>query len=348
MKKRNLSAKKINHNFYLDKLKNPRIKKIYLNFKKELSDVINENYCVAISGGPDSMALAFLTKCLSLDTKKKYIFCHVDHRLRKSSKNEAKETKKKLKEFAINLNVLKWIGSKKSSNIQEQARLKRYELLFKKSKRYKINKILTAHHKGDLYENFIMRLLRGSGLKGLISFKNKFSKINKYEKFIILRPLLKFSKNDLKYIAENTFGSYINDPSNNDSNFLRVYIRKILESIKLKEKNIRNIDLSFTNLERSNEAIEFYVNKNLKENVIVKNKNKIILNKTFFDQPEEIVFRSLSSTLNTFSNKLKLTRGSKIANLIKTYDSSEKFYKITLSGCVFEKVSNSLIISREI
>ena len=70
MKKRNLSAKKINHNFYLDKLKNPRIKKIYLNFKKELSDVINENYCVAISGGPDSMALAFLTKCLSLDTKK--------------------------------------------------------------------------------------------------------------------------------------------------------------------------------------------------------------------------------------------------------------------------------------
>jgi len=348
MKKRNLSAKKTIHNFYIEKLKNPKIKKIYLRFKSELSEVLNENHCLAISGGPDSMALAFLTKCLSIETKKKYIFCHVDHGLRKASNKEAKETKKNLRKFDINLNVLKWTGSKKSSNIQEKARFKRYELLFKKSKRYKINKILTAHHKDDLYENFIIRLLRGSGLKGLISFKNKFSKINKFENFFILRPLLKFSKDDLMYITKNTFGTYINDPSNQDGNFLRVYIRKILESIKLKEKNIRNIDLSFLNLERSNEAIEFYVNKNLKENVIVKSKNKIILNKTFFDQPEEIVFRSLSSTLNTFSNKLKLTRGSKIANLIKAYNNSEKFYKTTLSGFIFEKVSNSLIISREI
>ena len=75
-------CKKTIHNFYIEKLKNPRIKKIYLRFKKELSEVLNENYCVAISGGSDSMALAFLTKCLSLETKKKYIFCHVDHRLR--------------------------------------------------------------------------------------------------------------------------------------------------------------------------------------------------------------------------------------------------------------------------
>ena len=74
MKKRNLSAKKIIHNFYKEKLKNPRIKKIYLLFKKELSELLNENYCVAISGGSDSMALAFLTKCLSLETKKNISF----------------------------------------------------------------------------------------------------------------------------------------------------------------------------------------------------------------------------------------------------------------------------------
>ncbi len=347
MKKRNLSAKKTIHNFYIEKLKNPRIKKIYLRFRNELSEVLNENYCVAVSGGPDSMALAFLSKCLSLETKKNYIFCHVDHRLRKSSNKEAKETKKNLRKFAINLNVLKWTGTKKSSNIQEIARLKRYDLLLKKSRRYKINKILTAHHKDDLYENFIIRLLRGSGLKGLISFKKKSSKISKFENFFILRPLLKFSKNDLKYITKNTFGTYINDPSNEDSNYLRIYVRKVLQGINLKEKNIRNIDLSFANLERSNIAIEFYVNKNIEKNVKIKSKNKIILNKFFFDQPEEIVFRSLSSILNTFSNKLKLTRGSKISNLIKTYKKSERFYKRTLSGCIFEKVSNSLIISRE-
>ena len=111
-----------------------------------------------------------------------------------------------------------------------------------------------------------------------------------------------------------------------------------MEGLKLKEKNIKNIDLSFTNLERSNKAIEFYVNKNLKENVKIKNKNKIIINKIFFDQPEEIVFRSLSSILNTFSNKLKLTRGSKINNLIKTYKIQKIFTKQLYQAVYLKKL----------
>ena len=74
MKKKNLSAKKKIHNFYFQKLNDPRIRKIYLNFKKKLSENITNNLCVAVSGGTDSMALSFFAKCYSLEKKKKFIF----------------------------------------------------------------------------------------------------------------------------------------------------------------------------------------------------------------------------------------------------------------------------------
>ena len=89
MKKRNSSVNKIIHNFYLSKLKNPKIKKLYSRFKRIISKDADKNYCVAISGGPDSMALAFLTKCMSIERGTSNVYFHIDHKLRKESKKEA-------------------------------------------------------------------------------------------------------------------------------------------------------------------------------------------------------------------------------------------------------------------
>ncbi len=345
MKKRNSSVNRAIHNFYLSKLKNPKIKKLYIRFKRIISKDTDKNYCVAISGGPDSMALAFLTKCMSIEKGTSNIYFHIDHSLRKESKKEALFIKKTLKKFGVNLSILRWAKKKKLNNIQEQARLKRYELLFKKCKNYKLNKILTAHHKDDLYENFFIRLLRGSGLNGLISFKKKYSKLKINEKILIFRPLLMFSKHELVYLSENTFGNFIKDPSNLDNNYLRVYVRNILNHFKFNKKN-KNFDTSLSNLHKSNKALEYYVKKNIDQNVI-KNKEKVIVNKNFFSEPDEVVFRSLNVVLNSFSNKSKLSRGSKITNLITNFKNSNGTFKTTLSGCIFKKVSNTMIISRE-
>ena len=85
MKKKNLSVKKTTHNFYFNKLRDPRIKRIYVNFKKKLHNNTSNNICVAVSGGVDSMALSFLAKCYSLENNKKVYFFIVDHKLRKNS-----------------------------------------------------------------------------------------------------------------------------------------------------------------------------------------------------------------------------------------------------------------------
>ena len=109
MKKRNSSVNKTIHNFYLSKLKNPKIKKLYSRFKRIILKDTDKNYCVAISGGPDSMALAFLTKCMSIEKGTSNYYFHIDHKLRKESKKEALFVKKILKKFDVNLNILKCV-----------------------------------------------------------------------------------------------------------------------------------------------------------------------------------------------------------------------------------------------
>ena len=101
MKKKNLSVKKKIRNFYSKKLNDPRIKRVYLEFKKKLDSQITKSFCVAVSGGADSMALSFLAKCYSLESNKKVYFFIVDHKLRKNSTTEAKLVKKKLKLYQI-------------------------------------------------------------------------------------------------------------------------------------------------------------------------------------------------------------------------------------------------------
>ena len=71
--------------------------------------------------------------------------------------------------------ILTWKGKKPFKNIQSLARIKRYELIYTRCDKYKIKNILVGHHLDDLFENFFIRMLRGSGLKGLISLVKGWS-----------------------------------------------------------------------------------------------------------------------------------------------------------------------------
>ena len=348
MKKRNLSAKKKIHNFFLSKIKIPKVRKVYLEFKNKVEKYSVKNLCIATSGGSDSMALVFLSKCYSIEKNIKCYYFIVDHGLRKESAKEAKIIKNKLKKFDINSQILTWNKKKFLSNIQSRARDKRYGLIFDECLKKKINLVLTAHHKDDLIENFFIRLLRGSGLKGLSSFNNIKTRIIKEKNIHILRPLLNFSKKDLKYITTSTFDFYIEDPSNSNDYFLRVKIRKLINGLNQDGLYFNKFIKTIRNLDQSNHTVEFYVKKNVQKNSkYLNNKKSIILNDDFFYQPNEIVFRSLSEVIHKFGIKDQYTRGSKVINLLKHLNSLENTKQITLSGCLFKKVSKSIIISRE-
>ncbi len=342
MSLRNSNAKIKIPKILKDKLKNNRILKIFNKFEKSLK--IEEDFLVAVSGGPDSLSLAFLSKIYAIKKNLKVKFFIINHRLRNNSTIEANKVKKVLSQNLINAKILSWKGKKPSKNIQSNARKKRYELLFRQCNKLNINYILLGHHQDDFMENFFIRILRGSGLKGLVSLDKK----NKIDKINLLRPLLDTKKEDLIFLSKNVFNFYVQDPSNDNEKYQRIVIRKLIEKLKKEGLNKKKFIQTMRNLKYSDNTINFYVEKNLEKNSKILDKNnKFILNKDFFQQPHEVTFRSLSELIRLTGKKYYPVRGRKLDKIIEIIEKN-KLYRVTLGGCIIEKVNQSIIISKEL
>ena len=341
MSLKNLNVSSKTHKLLLNKLKDKKIYQIYKKFENSLN--LNEDFIVAVSGGPDSLALSFLAKIYSIKKSVNIKFFIIDHKLREGSTSEAKHVQKKLKKFSINLNILNWKGKKPKNNIQSIARDKRYKLLINTAKKLKLKNILVGHHLDDLFENFFIRILRGSGLNGLVSLDQK----TQYEKINLIRPLLNFDKKDLIYLSEYVFGWYIKDPSNIDDKFKRVKVRNLLKQLELEGLDKNKFLLTIKNLKSSNETIKFYTKKNLLENItFLEKKRSVILKDAFFKNSAEVVFRSFSEVIKFVGKKYYPSRGKKIENIIKLINSKPAF-KTTLGGCLIQKISLTVIVSKE-
>ena len=213
---------------------------IYSTFKKKLKSLKSKSFVIAVSGGPDSLALTALAKAYSYENKCKFYYVLVDHNLRKNSSKEANSVKKLLKRHQINLDILK---NKKEikKNIQNEARIIRYDLISSFCKKKKTKTILTAHNLEDQVETFFIRLSRGSGLDGLSSMK-QISKIN--GNIFLVRPLLDFKKIQLIKISKIIFGKFYKDPTNKDKKYFRTRIRNLKKTLEKSGINYDQIFLS--------------------------------------------------------------------------------------------------------
>ncbi len=342
MKKKSLNVQKKIHNSYQNLLNKSLLKSFFYKFEKKLNS--NEKYLVAVSGGPDSLALAFLSKCFEIKYRKTFIYCIVDHQLRAESSKEAKKVCKILRRINVKCKILKWSGKKPSSNIQYIARLKRFALLEKECSKSKIKNILLGHQKDDLNENFFIRMTRGSGLKGLVSFGEK-SKMNNFN---YIRPLLDFNKNDLKKISLEVFNFFVEDPSNNNDSFKRIRIRKLISVLEQEGLDKKKINLTIKNLKEANNALDYYALKNVEENSCFQLKSeKVTLTSNFLKQPSEIILRSLNIVIQQISKKFYPPRGKSTKKLIADLKSQNRLKKMTLGGCLFKKVNETIIILKE-
>ncbi len=342
MSPKNLNVINKTHKFLINKLKDKKTFQIYKDFEKNLQ--INDDFIVAVSGGPDSLALSFLSKLYAIKNCLKVKYFMVDHKLRKNSTKETKFVKKLIKKkIDINLSVLTWTGKKPKTNIQSIAREKRYNLLINQAKKLKINYILLGHHNDDLYENFFIRILRGSGLNGMVSF----DKISKEQNINLIRPLLSFSKKDLENITKKVFSTYINDPSNVSDKFKRVKIRNFIKNLQSEGLDLKKFNLTIKNLKSANESIKTFVKINLDENSIIDHKNKsILLSKNFFNQPQEIVFRSFAEVIKIVGKKYYPVRGKKLDIIINKVK-NDNILKTTLGNCIIRKVNKTIIVTKE-
>ena len=343
MNQKNLSAQNKTHKKILNYLKKKEVLEIFRKFSVPLNT--KDNLGVAVSGGPDSLALAYLAKCYSLKNNVNVKYFIVDHKLRKESSSEASKVKEILKKIDVKCKILVWSGKKPSKNIQAIARDKRYSLLANECKKNNIKHLLLGHHLNDLLENFLIRIVRGSGLNGLISF----GKNTKYkdQNLQILRPLIDFEKKYLIQISEEVFSFFVKDPSNLNENYKRTRIRNLLSSLEKEGLDKNKFKLTINNLKDSDKSIRFYVEKNLQKNVIfLKKKNICILCQNFFDQSHEVIFRSLIKIIQKLGKKYYPVRGKSVDELIKKIN-GRLLTRMTLGGCLIDRINETILISRE-
>ena len=336
-----MSVRKKIPKIYKSKILNHKVNKIFKKFEKSFK--IDTNFIVAVSGGADSLALAFLTKVYALKKNLNPRYFIVDHKLRKESTYEANKVKRILKSLKINSQVLTWKGKKPTSNIQSSARSKRYELLFFKCKKLKINNLILGHHIDDLIENFFLRMARGSGLKGLVSLGTN----TQIENINLIRPLIKFDKRDLIFLSKFIFNFYVDDPTNDDIKFNRIKVRNLIKEFEDFGLDKEKFQLTIENLKKSDQSIKFYVEKNKRENSNFNyRKNELILKENFFDNSHEVIFRSLSDLIHLVGKKPNFVRGKKIENILSKIK-VQKLRKETLGGCVIKMVNHTVILTKE-
>ena len=315
---------------------------IFQYFEKNLNKLKTKKFIVAVSGGPDSLALTALTKLYSLENRKKFYYVLINHNIRANSGQEAKKVKNLLKKFEIRLNIIN--NTKKiTKNIQGEARKIRYEKLINFCKKKNISTIITAHNLEDQVETFFIRLSRGSGLTGLSSMRT----LSKLEKGIYLyRPLLETKKKYLIKISKIIFKKYFKDPSNLNKKFLRSKIRNLKDPLKKSGIEYDQIIRSIKNLASSRITIDEYVKKTIQQ-IVTQTRSEVLID---FKNFKKINNNLKISVINEAIKKIKKNyynpRSKKVVNLIRNIE-SKKFTKATLGGCVFSKKKEFLSLKIE-
>ena len=177
---------------------------------------------VAVSGGPDSVALLLLATAARPALVEA---ATVDHGLRPEARAEAES----VADLCGNLGVphtiltLDW-PEVPTSAVQERARDARYGKLGEWMRERDIGQLCTGHHRGDQAETFLMRLDRGAGVRGLGGMKGSAS-LPGHPDLILLRPLLDWSREKLAALCAAAGVEPVDDPSNRDHSYERVRTR---------------------------------------------------------------------------------------------------------------------------
>ncbi len=308
----------------------------------EAHNITEKKFAIGVSGGADSLALVLLFKLEFPDYN--IIALTVDHQLRPSSRQEAEYVAKVMADFGIEHHILTWSDPKPSTGVEEAARIARYNLLCTWCREHHVKNLVIAHHLFDQAETFLMRLQRGSGVFGLSAIQE----ISTRGDIKILRPLLNIHPDVLKNFLKERNISWVEDESNQCTDFLRVKMRQFLPELE-KETGItaNRLVLAAQNLRRTRSFIECTV-----QNIIY---NKVHLwgncgasfdYTEFLSWHSELKFYILNRLICDISGQIYTPEADALHTLIKDLE-IEAFSTATLGGVCFCKSDLKLWLIKE-
>ncbi|GMO61536.1 MAG: hypothetical protein Ta2D_07510 [Rickettsiales bacterium] len=285
-----------------------------------------EKVLIAVSGGCDSLALTFMANEWGLQNNKEIYTITIDHKIRvPDSTDEANYIHSLLQKHNIK-HIIKTCENRLHS--EEEAREFRYNAIFDYMKQEKIKVVLFAHHLQDQAENFLIRLFRGSGIKGLSSMKEVVYRGD----FIIVRPLLNEKKEDLQQYLIDKNIKWCEDESNSDEVYLRNKIRNFLNSFPNKYDIINRINNEVSIFQKANALI---------------NSNTQIDNPIDIDNFKKLDIELQYSALTSIINSIGTTKQIRFAKIKRFIDDIDILDKYTLGGCIFEKKGGQIMVYKE-
>jgi tRNA(Ile)-lysidine synthase len=212
---------------------------------------------LAVSGGPDSIALLWLAARWrrALARGPRLVAVTVDHGLRAEAAREARDVKRLARALELPHRTLRWRGPKPKTGLPEAAREARYRLLAKAARESGATHIVTAHTRDDQAETVLMRMLRGSGITGLAAMARESGR----DGVVLARPLLQVSKAQLIATLAKAKISFADDPTNRDPGFTRPRLRAIMPALAAEGGDARNLARLAARLARADVAVEVLV-----------------------------------------------------------------------------------------
>ncbi len=235
--------------------------------------VNDDTVVVAVSGGPDSMCLLHLLCEVKNSKRIKIVVAHVNHKLRQESEVEAKFVKQFCKKNSLIYEYME-IDKYNGDNVENYAREKRYNFFKKLTIAYHAKYLMTAHHGDDLIETILMRLTRGSSIKGYGGFRRLTNTSN----YILVRPLINVTKDDIiQYMDQMGYKYYI-DKSNYSRDYTRNrYRQDVLPFLK---KENPNVHLKFVKFSQKLAMVDDFLTKYIEEIIPnLKEKNGLRIDK---------------------------------------------------------------------
>ena len=246
------------------------------------SKVKDTTVVVGVSGGPDSMSLLHILNKLKNELNIKIVVCSVNHNTgRKGQKEEYDYVEKYSKENDLIFEGLT-IENYGDDNFHNEARTIRYNFFSRMMDKYHAKYMMTAHHADDLMETILMRIVRGSTLRGYAGFAREFS----LDGYVVLRPLLPYTKDEIKSNADLNNITYFIDSSNEKTVYTRNRYRKyILPELKKEDAMVHKKFLKYSEtLLMFNDYIDGIVKEKI--NTIYKDKT---LNIDLFNKEEKVI-----------------------------------------------------------
>lgn len=221
------------------------MKDCYEKMLTNFSFTKNDIAVIALSGGPDSMALLSLLRKISNKTGLQLVVAHVNHNTGRAGQ---KSDHLFVKDFCKKNNLIledMIIESYKSDNFHKEAHQKRYHFFEDLIEKYHAKYLFTAHHGDDLMETILMRIVRGSSLKGYSGFQEVVERKN----YKIVRPLISLTKDELLSYCQAENIPYVIDDSNEKETYTRNRYRKhVLPFLKNEDSNVHKKFYKFSKI----------------------------------------------------------------------------------------------------